>query len=257
MQPIQNARKRFHCLRAIAARIVEQNDAAIVPLLFHPLQDDVRAGLRPILRIDVFQNHEIIEIFRDFQRSQFSQLRRTRIGSVRRAKQCGGATGNRFEQKLCGIQLQPDMLGPAERQVGMVIGVVPDLVSFVDDATNKPRVTFRVHPDDEKRGLYVCRFQDVQNLRRPSRIGAVVKSDCDLMLAARALVIKRREFRKLHILRREIAVCIHRQIAQSVGAILVHGDDFAVADVRYRVRRFYQFQRLTRLIVELEIARNV
>ena len=70
--------KRFHCLRAISARIVQQNDIAIVPLLFHPLHDDVRSGLGPILRIDAFQNHEIIEILRNFQRGQIGQLRRTR-----------------------------------------------------------------------------------------------------------------------------------------------------------------------------------
>ena len=38
MQPIQNARKRFHCLGAVAARIVEQDYGAIVPLLFNPSQ---------------------------------------------------------------------------------------------------------------------------------------------------------------------------------------------------------------------------
>ena len=66
MQPIQNARKRFHCLRAVAARIVEQDYTAIVPLLFNPPEDDVGAGLRPILRVNVLKDDEIIKIFRDF-----------------------------------------------------------------------------------------------------------------------------------------------------------------------------------------------
>src|SRR6478736_1613433 len=104
------------------------------------------------------------------------------------------------------------MLRPAERQIGMVIGMVPDLVAFVENATNKRRVTLCVYSDDEKGGLYVCCLKNVQNFRRPSRIGAVIKSDCDLMLAARALVIQRREFRKLHIFRCEITVCIHSQV---------------------------------------------
>ena len=66
MQPIQNARKRFHCLRAVAARIVEQDYTAIVPLLFNPPEDDVCAGLRPILRVNVLKDDEIVKIFRDF-----------------------------------------------------------------------------------------------------------------------------------------------------------------------------------------------
>ena len=139
----------------------------------------------------------------------------------------------------------------------MVIGVVPYLVSFVDDATNKRRVTLCVYSDDEKRGLYVCRSKNVQNFWRPSRIGAVIKSDCDLVLATRALVIQRWELRKLHIVRCEIAVRIHSQLAHSVGAIFVHSHDFAVAHVRDRIGRFYQFQRLSRLIIEFEITRHV
>jgi hypothetical protein len=81
------------------------------------------------------------------------------------------------------------MLRPAEREVRMVIGMVPNLVSFVDDATNKRRVTLCVYSHDEKRGFYVYCFKDVQNFRRPSRVGTVIKSDGDLMFAARALVI--------------------------------------------------------------------
>ena len=66
MQPIQNARKRFHCLRAVAARIVEQDYTAIVPLLFNPPKDYVCAGLSPILRVNILKNNEIVKIFRDF-----------------------------------------------------------------------------------------------------------------------------------------------------------------------------------------------
>jgi hypothetical protein len=72
MQPIQNARKRFHCLRAIAACIVEQDYTAIVPLLFNPAKDDICAGLGPILRVNILKNNEIIKIFRDFQGNQFT-----------------------------------------------------------------------------------------------------------------------------------------------------------------------------------------
>jgi hypothetical protein len=72
MQPIQDARERFNRLRTVPTCIVQQNDAAIAPLLFHPLQDDVRSGLRPILWVDTLQNDEIIEVFRDFQRNELT-----------------------------------------------------------------------------------------------------------------------------------------------------------------------------------------
>src|SRR4029450_3229406 len=106
--------------------------------------------------------------------SEFTEFRRASVGCVRRAKQRGRAAGNGFDQQLRGIQLQSDMLRPAERQVRMVIGMVPDLVSFVDDPTDKRRVTLCVYSDDEKRGLYVCCLENVQNFWRPSRIGTVI-----------------------------------------------------------------------------------
>ena len=87
------------------------------------------------------------------------------------------------------------------------------------------------------------------------------------MLATSALVIKRWEFRKPHVLRREITLRVHSEFSQSVCAILVNSDNFAIADVSYCVGRFYQFERLPRLIVEsargrirrgeLEIPRNI
>src|SRR5947208_4622332 len=145
MQPIQNTWKRFNRLRPIPARIVQQNDTAITPLLLHAPQNDVCAGLRPILRVDTLQNDEIIEVFRDLQWSQFAKLRRARVSCVRRTKQRGRATCYCLEQKLCRVQLKPDVLRPAERQVWMIISVVPDLVPFVDNATDKLGITLRVN----------------------------------------------------------------------------------------------------------------
>ena len=98
----------------------------------------------------------------------------------------------------------------------MIISVVPDLVPLVHNSTNKPRVTLRVHTHQEKRGFYVRRFENVQDLWRPPRIRTVVKGDCDLMLATSPLVIQRGELRKLHVLRREISVCIHSELSHPV-----------------------------------------
>ncbi len=70
MQPIQNSGKRLHCLRAIAAGVVKQNYAAVMPLLFNPAEDDVYAWLCPVLRVNILKDNEIIKLFRDFQWSQ-------------------------------------------------------------------------------------------------------------------------------------------------------------------------------------------
>src|SRR5438132_11468839 len=75
VQPFKNARECFDSLGAIATGVVQQNNTSIATLLFHPPQDDVSARFRPILRIDAFQNHEIVEVFSDLQPSQFPELR--------------------------------------------------------------------------------------------------------------------------------------------------------------------------------------
>ena len=62
------------------------------------------------------------------------------------------------------------------------------------------------------------------------------------MLAAGALMIKSWELRKLHVFGREIPVCVNCEPSHSICAILVNSYNFTVADIRYCVRRLYQFE---------------
>ena len=78
----------------------------------------------------------------------------------------------------------------------MIIGVVSNFVAFVHNSADELRITFRIFSNEEKRRFHVGCFQNVEHLRRPFRIGSVVKRDRDLMFAARALVIKRRKLRE-------------------------------------------------------------
>src|SRR5437588_1715742 len=97
------------------------------------------------------------------------------------------------------------MLGPGQRQVRMIIGMVPNLVPFVDNSPDQSGIFFGVYSNQKERGLRVCLFQDVQNLRRPLRVGTIVKSDRNLMLPTRALMIQRWKLGKLYVFRGEIA----------------------------------------------------
>src|SRR5262249_47443406 len=106
------------------------------------------------------------------------------------------------------------------------------------------------HTHEKERRFHIRSFENVQNLWRPPRIGTVVKGDRDLMLAAGTLMIKRREFCKSHIFRREIAIGVHSELSQSIGALLVNGNNLAIAYVGYGVRRFYQFEGLPCLVID-------
>ncbi len=74
MKIVKNSRQRFHGLRAIATRVMQQDDVAVAALLFDSLQNDIGARLRPILRIDILQHNEIAEILRDLQWRQLARL---------------------------------------------------------------------------------------------------------------------------------------------------------------------------------------
>ena len=188
------------------------------------------------------------------QRCQLAQLRRLRVRRVRRTKQCCRATCDRFQQELCRIEFEPDVLGPAKGKVWMIISMVPYFVPFLDNATHESRITLRIGSDQEKRSLDVRRFQNVQNLRRPLRAGAIIEGYCDLMFAAFPLMIERRKLREFHVVRCEITFGVDRKISPSVRTALIDRDNFAIAHVGDRVRAFQDFERLPRLIVELEIA---
>ena len=114
MQLIQDPRQRGDCLGTIAAGIVQQNDAAIAALLFYAMNDDVGAGLRPILRIDVFQDDEITQSCAICSGDQFAQLRWTGVGRIRRTEKRRRSAGDRFEQKLRRIQV-PAGCAPASK----------------------------------------------------------------------------------------------------------------------------------------------
>ena len=99
--------------------------------------------------------------------------------------------------KLGGVQFQPDMFRPTDREIRMIVGVVADLVPLGDDPPNEIGIFLRIHSDEEKCRLDAVRLQDVEDARGPFRIGPVVKGERDLMFSARALVIEGGEFREI------------------------------------------------------------
>ena len=69
MQIIDDPRERCHRLGTVAARIVQQDDAALAALILDPLHDHIGAGSRPILRIDALQHDGVAEfLLRDLER---------------------------------------------------------------------------------------------------------------------------------------------------------------------------------------------
>ena len=191
--------------------------------------------MRPILRIDVLQNDEIAEILCNQQWSQLADFGRTRVRGIRRPEKRRRAPGNRFEQKLRRIELQPDVLGPAKGEIRVVIGMISDLVAFRHDPPNESRVFFRVCSDEKKSRLHVCCFQDIEHLGRPFRVGSIIESEGDLMRVASTLMIERWELWELRICGGQIAIVIQGKGAQAIRLAFIDRNDFTFPHVGNRV----------------------
>ena len=232
---------------------MQQDDVAVPPLLFDALKNNVGARPGPILRINILQHHEVIQVLGDLQRSQFAQLRRARIRGVRRPEQGGRTPRDRFQQQLSRVQLQPDMFRPANRQVRMVVSVIPDFVPLIHDSPDQRRIILRILAHHKKGSLHVRRFQDIENFWSPCRIGTVIEGQHHLMLSALALMIQRGKLREFHIPSDQIPLTVDREFAHSVGTRLIHCDNFAIAQVRDRVGALQNLQRRARGRLDLEI----
>jgi hypothetical protein len=63
----------------------------------------------------------------------------------------------------------------------MGVGVVADFVAFAHHALHEADILSGLGADEHEGSLDVLLFQDVENLRRPLGIGAVVEGDGDLI----------------------------------------------------------------------------
>ena len=235
---------------------MQQNDIAVVALLLYPLQNDIRSRSGPILRVDVLQDDEIILVLRDLQRSQLSQARRLSISGVGRPKQSGSPSSQSLDEQLSCVQFQPNMLGPAEGKIGVIIGVITYFVTLIDNAPNEIWVTFGIDTYQKKRGLYLRRLQHIEDLWRPLRIRSIVKCQCHFVCVTGTLMIQGRELRKFGIVGGEIIILVHCQSAHSIGARFVYRHDLAISNVGDGVSPAQNLQERTRGQVEPEIRRD-
>ena len=62
----------------------------------------------------------------------------------------------------------------------MGVGVIANIVALGEYPSHEIGIGLRVLADDEEARANVLLLQDIENLRRPVRIGTVVESECEL-----------------------------------------------------------------------------
>ena len=110
------------------------------------------------------------------------------IDAVGRAEQNGFHADGAFDQALREVELPTNLRLGDFVEVGMGVGMVTDFVAVGVFALQDFGIFAGLHADDEKRGGDVFLFEDVEDLRRPARIGAIVKRDCQFLLGRADLI---------------------------------------------------------------------
>ena len=97
--------------------------------------------------------------------------------------------------------------------------MIADLMAFAIDLPQDPDVFFGQLSDHEERAFDVVSLQDVQDLRRPIRVGSVVEAQRHLLRLVAILLDRVGERIGFHRLLRDHAI-VHRH-----GVVIIHGDD--------------------------------
>jgi len=134
----------------------------------------VRGRLAPVIGHGVPSDRGQAQFARDAQDNGPARAKRWAEDAYRLADYLGeGVAG--------GAEFLADTGRGGARKVGMAPGVIANEVTSVGDAADEGRFGLREFPDHEECCVHIVGGQDVEQLRRPRGVGAVVKSECQFV----------------------------------------------------------------------------
>jgi len=138
----------------VLRRVVEQHDAARLHIFQHPLGDLLRGDPLPIQTVDapLYRGHahafhggdDVVVIF-----------------AVRAAEQRGTDAGDGLDLVVGRVDVGGDILGGELGKVGVIVGMVHDLVARVGDGLYGLRVFIHPCADHKEGGLHSVLVEDV------------------------------------------------------------------------------------------------
>src|SRR6266403_177428 len=167
-------------LAAIAAAVVQKNNIAFVLLpqdaVNNLFSGDGLAVLQaPVIRIDALADNQVSELLGIGKLRHFLGIFRLVIDTVGRTEEDRLYSERAFNQALRQIQLPADFRACNVVELWMREGMISNFVAFGVLALENIRPLVGHVADYKEHTRYVFLFQNVQDLRRPFRIGAIVK----------------------------------------------------------------------------------
>ena len=149
-------------------------------LLDHAVDDGVGWRMQPVVWIDMQADGHVAHGLRDPDRHDLIARRRLCVAEKRSPEQPHRPSRQRLEQPLVGVDLERHEAVRQIPEIGMGVGVIADIVALGEDPSHEIGIGLRVLADDEEARANVLLLQDIENLRRPVRIGTVVEGECEL-----------------------------------------------------------------------------
>ena len=166
---------------AIAATVMQQHHLArdfrigVRKAGQGPRHDQIAVGTVPVIGVHPQTDGHIPKLLRRDQRGEFRRRRGRCVSQIGRTEEPQGPTGDRLEQALGQVEFQRYRARRFVGDVGVGVGVAADDMAFIDLAADDLRIVFHVPADHEERRRRALGLEDVEDLRRPARIGAVVE----------------------------------------------------------------------------------
>src|SRR5208282_4495827 len=238
---IDNQRERQYGSFPVPAAIVHENDVAallvvrlargqVVEHAGGDLPGRERGLVAPVPGVDLVANGDIAQALGEFERLDLVFGVGLGIDGVRRTEQRGANAQLAGEQLLGQIQLHSHVARANRADIGMSKGMVPDFVTFAVNALGQTAEFLRLDSDQKECSRHVLAFEDVENFRRPLRIGAVVEGHGEVVLAetiARDTIGFGQTLEVFAI--DESGLLIDGQLALAVGRPRLNVKDFAAA----------------------------
>ena len=97
---------------------------------------------------------------------------------MRRAKEPWRDTAGVDDAVGAKLEIVARVLAPAQMQAAMVVAVIADLMTVLDDSPHEAGPAFGVLAEDEERRVHVCALKRVQDSRCGVGIRPIVKREC-------------------------------------------------------------------------------
>ena len=137
----------------------------------------------PVVGINLVADRDVSHVLGKFERTHLIFCIRFLIDGIRRAKEYSTNSQAARKQPLGEIQFHLHVARSDVTDIGMRKRVIPDLMSLAINAAGQTPEIIRLQADQEKCCGRMLTLQNIEHLRSPLRIGAVIKRDRQLLPA--------------------------------------------------------------------------